>query len=252
MKKHYLFVLLLIVTTKFFAQGLEKNQQEMVKTFIDYIENKDVNKLKKIVRYPLRRAKPLSAIKNESEFKRKFKEIFDQDFMNMIVNSDINKDWSQVGSNGIMFKNGALWLGLNGNLIAVNYQSKKGDKKVAKISKKSSRKVHESLKVFKKPILVMETKKFRVRVDQLENGTYRYASWPLDSKMTDKPSLVLKNGRLIPDGSGGNHKYKFTNVDYTYECYINELGTNDSPDAYLMVFRGRKEILSQDAKIVSK
>jgi hypothetical protein len=39
--------------------------------------------------------------------------------MEDIITSDIEKDWTKMGYQGIMLNNGTLWLGEEGNLIAV-------------------------------------------------------------------------------------------------------------------------------------
>lgn len=110
-------------------------------------------------------------------------------------------------------------------------------------------KAHESLLNLKKTILIIETKEFRIRIDELSNGKYRYASWSINSKMTEKPSLIIKNGNLIPEGSGGNHRYEFTNGNHKYICDINVLAEDDIPDAYLRVLKDGKEILHESGKI---
>ena len=39
---------------------------------------------------------------------------------------------------------------------------------------------------------------------------------------------------------------------YVYECSIIVLGSVDSPPAMLTIYKGEKEILSQEAKLVKK
>jgi len=63
-----------------------------------------------------------------------------------------------------------------------------------------------------------------IRVDELKNGKYRYASWPINSKMSEEPDAVINNGRVIYEGNGGNHRYEFVNGNYTYECSITVVG----------------------------
>jgi hypothetical protein len=82
------------------------------------------------------------------------------------------------------------------------------------------------------------------------NNNYRYASWSIKQKMSEKPDLVITNGKWIPDGSGGNSYFDFKKGDYLYRCYIIVLGTNDSPPATLTISQNNKKILEQDAIIV--
>lgn len=70
--------------------------------------------------------------------------------------------------------------------------------------------------------------------------------------MSEKPDLVITNGKWISDGSGGNSHFEFKKGVYLYECFIIVLGTSDSPPAQLTISQNGKEILNQDAKIVAK
>jgi hypothetical protein len=70
--------------------------------------------------------------------------------------------------------------------------------------------------------------------------------------MTDKPDLVIENGVFYADGTGGNHHYEFKKGNFRYECHFIVLGEKDAPPAVLTVYQSGKEILSQDAKIVSR
>jgi hypothetical protein len=55
--------------------------------------------------------------------------------------------------------------------------------------------------------VIFKTKKFKVRIDKQPNGNYLYQSWPANGKITSKPSMIISDGELIPDGSGGNYYF---------------------------------------------
>jgi len=148
-----------------------------------------------------------------------------------------------------MLSNGLLWLDYDGRLIGVNCQSKAERLKRNALIKAEKETLHESIRKFKDPIHILETSKYRIRIDDLGNGNYRYSSWSVKSKMSDKPDLILSDGKFIPEGSGGNHKYEFKNADYIYECSIIVMGEEGSPPALLTIYKGEKEILSQKAYI---
>ena len=253
MKKRYILsiVLILIFNTSS-AQELKKEYQDVVQTFIDCIKSKNVEKLTTIIRFPLRREYPLPEIKNGAELHKRYEEIFDDTLTNIIIKSDIKNDWSTVGWRGIMLNNGTLWLDYEGNLIGINYQSYREKIRKENLIEKDRASMHMSLKHFENPVLILETKKFRVRIDELSNGVYRYASWPINLHMNEKPDLILENGKWIPDGNGGNHSYKFVNGNYTYECSINVLKEAEVPSAYLIVYKNNDEILRQSAQIMKK
>lgn len=196
-------------------------------------------------RYPLRREKPITAINSESEFLNRFDQVFDQQLITKITQSDPAKDWSKLGWRGIMFAHGDLWLDIDGKIIAINYQSKAEQKIAQQLIQAEKSQLHTSLAKFDQPILQWKTAKFRVRLDQLENGKVRYAVWPKEKSIAEKPDLVLSNGEYIADGSGGNHFYRFFNGQYIYECYVVMIGFEDSPAGYLRVYKKNKLLLDQ-------
>src|SRR5262249_42797373 len=155
-------------------------------------------------------------IKNGQEFLKRYDEVFDDSIVKIIVNSSAAKDWSPVGWRGIMLSRGIVWLDYDGKLIAVNYQSKAEFNKKEELIKQEKSQLHESLKEFKTPIHILETSKYRVRIDDLGNGNYRYASWPLNSRMSDKPEIIIEHGEFKFDGSGGNYIITFKNGEYVY------------------------------------
>ena len=95
------------------------------------------------------------------------------------------------------------------------------------------------------PELTWETAKFTIRVDNMGNSQYRYAAWAKGKSLSEKPDLVLNKGKLVFDGSGGNHSFQFRSGPYQYHCYVTVLGTSDSPPGELVVFKNDQEILKQ-------
>jgi|SRR5690554_372326 len=97
--------------------------------------------------------------------------------------------------------------------------------------------------------ILLQTTKYKIKIDNLGNNNYTYTAWPASSSMNDTPNIVVKNGERYEDGSGGNHYYTFTNGNYKYKCSINVLGTDETPPANLLVYNNDDLILSQDALI---
>ncbi|WP_252152054.1 hypothetical protein [Acinetobacter wuhouensis] len=79
----------------------------------------------------------------------------------------------------------------------------------------------------------------------MNNGTYRYASWGRNQAQIQKPDLILNNGQIVMDGSGGNHNFIFKSGAYQYIVYRNILGTDETPDTTLEVSKNGKTVLSQ-------
>jgi hypothetical protein len=248
MKKILLTVLLLLHIGSVYSQTLDKKYLPVVTGFIATVKSGSIEKLSNKVSFPLKRAYPIPPIKNKQEFAKRYREVFDDEFTKKIINSKPLTDWSDVGWRGIMLLNGELWLDTDGKLIAVNHQSKPETKEQARLIDAEKNKLHPSILNFKQPVLVFETAQYRIRIDDLGNNNYRYASWPIKSKMSDKPALILTRGKWTPDGSGGNHNYQFKSGDYTYTCFITVMGEANTPPALLTISKAGKEILSQPAK----
>ncbi|MEH3112040.1 hypothetical protein [Pedobacter terrae] len=253
MKKIFLAFLLICTTSLLYAQNqtLDKKYRPIVADFIKVVKSGNVEKLCSKIKYPLNRAYPIPPIKNKQEFIKRYKEVFDDNLIKKIITSKAETDWSDVGWRGIMLLRGDLWLDTDGKLIAVNHQSSLESKEKTRLINVNKNSVHPSIGNFEQPVLVFETAQYRIRIDDLGDDNYRYASWPIKSKISDKPKLILTHGKFRPDGSGGNHNYQFKSGDYVYTCFIIVMGEKDAPSAQLVITKAGKEILSQSAKKIN-
>ncbi len=249
MNKIVAFILICFNLTFVSAQGMTIKNQKIVQSFIETIKTKNKEKICSLVRYPLTREYPIPEVKNKNELLKRFDEVFDTQLLTLIVKSKIKTDWSEVGWRGIMLLDGEVWLDFDGKLIGVNYQSQFEKKKKEELITIQKNSLHKSLQNFVRPVCILETSKYSIRIDDMGHDKYRYASWRLQQKMSEKPEMLLLNGKVEFDGSGGNHSYIFKSGEYTYECGIVEMGDDGVPPAYLTVSKGEKEILSQNAKI---
>lgn len=247
------FLVFLIFCSQFTnAQDLKPEYQKFISKFISEVKNGDKEAISKRIKFPLRRESPIPFVKNKADFLKKYNQIFDKVLIEKITKSNPAKDWSEVGWRGIMLNQGDLWIDTDGKITAINYQSKAEEKLKNSLIAADKKNVNASISKFKEPVVILETSKFRIRIDDLGNNKFRYASWSIKNKMTDKPDLIIENGVFVPDGTGGNHYYEFKKGDFKYECYIIVLGEKNSPPATLTVYQSGKEILSQNAKIVSR
>lgn len=252
MKKLIYITLVIFSVTNVSGQELKKEYQKFIQTFIDNVKGDKKEEIAKIISYPLNRESPIPAIKNKTEFVKRYSEIFDADLKKEILSSKPDKDWSEMGWRGIMLNQGTVWMDSDGKLTAINYQSKYEKDFKSKLITAQKSTIHSSIASFKDPVCVLETTKFRIRIDDLGNNNYRYASWPIKKKMTEKPDLIITNGKFIADGTGGNHSYEFKKGNYVYECSIIVLGEKSAPPAKLAITQDGKQILNQNAKIVSR
>ncbi|MFC3158578.1 hypothetical protein ACFOEQ_08570 [Chryseobacterium arachidis] len=72
-------------------------------------------------------------------------------------------------------------------------------------------------------IIKTKKKKFKVRIDKQPNGNYLYQSWGANTKITAKPAMIISNGELVPDGTGGNYYFEFNNNGTLYQVWRNYL-----------------------------
>lgn len=93
--------------------------------------------------------------------------------------------------------------------------------------------LHPTLRSFEFMELVMETKGYRVRVDRMYDGSYRYASWNNRGSMDKEPDLILYNGIYNDETTD----YHFKHDEYEY--IIDE-------EKGLVVKCNGKNILSQE------
>ncbi|WP_335988879.1 hypothetical protein [Pseudoalteromonas sp. CH_XMU1449-3] len=235
----YLFLLLMAFS------GLAATKHiNIVKPVVAAFKAGDKAAIAKRVHYPLQRKEPLQAIENEQMLIENFEQIFDKEFVEKIVNSNVRHDWEMMGWRGIMFDSGKLWLDFDGSIWAVPYESESEKAQREALIDEQKQALHKSLREFIKPILTWQTKQHLIRIDELADNQYRYAAWGIDQSMQDEPSLVITGGTLSFDGSGGNHFYTFTNNGYRYVCHVIVLGTEHSPTGLLEVFRNNVQILS--------
>jgi len=246
-----LLITFILQTSISFAD--EKKHAEIVKPLIKAFKENNRTAIAKMVTYPLGRKVPLPSIKSESEFISRFEQVFDTKLVNQIVHSDPEKDWSAMGWRGIMLSHGIVWLDTDGKIWSVTYESNAEKSIRAKLINKQKKSLHESVAKFNKPILEWRTKSFHIRIDDVGEHNFRYTSWSNDKATTEEPDLVLLNGILTFEGSGGNHHYSFNNGEYLYRCYVSIIGHDTSPPGILDVFKANENLLSQPViKVLSR
>jgi hypothetical protein len=239
---YILLCLSLLFTSNIFA--LEQKYHESVLPVIAAFKAHDKTAIAAHIHYPLKRRYPLPDIKNEAEFINRFDEVFDDELVTIIGSSNINTDWDKVGWRGIMLYNGVMWVDTDGKVIAVNTQNATEQAHAEKLITQDKQSLHSNIKTFQKPILDWKTANYRVRVDNLGDGNFRYASWSIDKSPSDKPDIVLINGDITFEGSGGNHHYTFKNGRYSYILHVTIIGSDTSPPGWLEVYKDEKLLLS--------
>lgn len=245
-----LFIVVLGVVFSVVAYGQDNDSDDEIKNdvvrFKKMIKSGDKAKLAQKVVYPFNRRYPVPDIMDATEFIRRYDEVFDEQIIRSILKSK-PEDWGAMGWHGIVY--GDIWLEYGGKLKAINHETSTGQKVWLQYAQKDRENVHASLRTFAKAALILETKKYRVRIDEMGNGTYRYASWTLPKKMNEPPDIIVENGDI--GGLSHNYEFRFKNGNYQYVCNIISGGDEEASwdQAYLYVYRGTKEerLLEQEA-----
>lgn len=226
-------------------EPLPVEYHSFVQRFIDAAEAKDHQSLANQMKYPFKREYPMPAIKNPSEMLTRFDEVFDDAILKRIAISQVGQDWQTMGWRGIMFGSGEVWMDFDGKVIGINHQTAQAAKLKAELIASQKSDLYPGLRDYQSPELMWQTEKFTIRIDDMGDGHYRYASWAKGKALGDKPDLVLKNGTVRVEGTGGNHTYQFKSGPYRYECVVTVLGERGVPTGVLVVYKNDVEIMSQ-------
>nr|WP_228520224.1 hypothetical protein [Aeromonas hydrophila] len=217
----------------------------LVQKVIDAAKGLDPQVLARQIKYPFKQEYPIPVIKSPSEMVARFDEVFDDAILNSIASSRVGQDWQAMGWRGIMLGSGKVWLDFDGKVIGINHQTAQAAKLKAELIARQKSELHPSVREYKSPALMWQTEKFTIRIDELGDGRYRYASWAKGKTLADKPDLVLKNGAVRVEGTGGNHTYLFTSGPYRYECVVTVLGERGMPPGELVVYQNEVAIMHQ-------
>ncbi|MBW8683345.1 hypothetical protein [Chitinophaga rhizophila] len=251
MKKTLIAILLL--ATHFInarGQATTDNNQQVIADFINNVKKQNKTALAEKVVFPLRRDAPIPPVKTKQEFLERYNDIFDAALTKLIIESQPDKDWKDMGWRGMMLDQGKVWLNGDGKLVAVNYESTIEKRKREALIAEDRKELNKAVRNYQRPVYVLETAKFRIRIDDMGKDNYRYSSWKIQSSKGDVPDLVIENGKVLHEGTGGNHRYQFKNDGYLYECDFTLLGVDNQTPAVLKIYKDGKTLLSQPATII--
>ena len=227
-------------------EKLDVDKVTYINNVIELFKLKDVEKISNIISFPLDRQYPIPSIKNRIEFIKRFNEVFDQILIDHITKSKIEQ-WTEVGWRGIMLDDGRVWMANSDGIITdVTYQSEIENKLRNELISKEKEHLHHSLKSFENPICKLKTNTSLIRIDEQTNNKYRYASWKISDEESSKPDIVIKNGQMEFEGSGGNHVITFIKGNYTFKVYRNIIKEENTPDFTHEIEEDGKLILSEE------
>ncbi len=96
--------------------------------------------------------------------------------------------------------------------------------------------LHPDIRDFEQLEILFCTKDYKVRVDMMPNGTYRYASWKKEVSMSHRPDIIIYDGFYREE----ENAYVFQHNGFRYVVYPG------SRDSKLRVFQGKKQLLYQE------
>lgn len=228
---------------------LNANEIDSIQEIISLFKQGNVEKIANKINFPLKREYPIPDIEDKQEFINRFNTIFDSSFIIRIANSKLEQ-WSKVGWRGIMLDDGLLWMAnSDGTITTVNYQSNYEKRLRATLITKEKERIHSSLKTFESPVYKLATKDYLIRIDQVNNKKYRYASWKIGENESSKPDLIIENGVFEFQGTGGNSVITFKQENYTYKIFKNVIGEENTPPISLEIEKSGKNILTQAGKL---
>jgi len=182
--KKILFINLLVLSSFFImssSYAIDGRQIPVVKKVIDAFKANDRVLLSEMISYPLLRQAPLSPVNDKADFLNRYDDIFDQQILNIITQSNIYTDWDSVGWRGIILNNGILALDPEGNIIDVNYHSPREKRLVSSLTATQKGKGRSSLERnvnYNKALVEITTPHMHIRVDSINEsqGILRYSA----------------------------------------------------------------------------
>lgn len=240
--KKSIFVLLLFVSFNGLAKDLTDAQKKAISTFISLVDNRDWIGISETISYPFKRTHPLEDIGTKEDFLSKQNELFDDSLINLITNSHPDSNWHVIGTKGLRFMKGEVWLDNTGALIGVEYQTEMTKSMESEMIRADREALPVFLQEYDRPVLTMDAGKWVIRIDLVKGMSYRFVGWIQGNRNPNRDAVeIIFNGFLEYQGAGGNHTYTFTNDLGTFVCYINETREEGQPEGELVLFRDGKE-----------
>jgi len=239
-----LLALLTSCLVSFAAYGLDEEHHPVVSKTISLFQTMNIEEISNSVAYPLTRSYPIKDITNSTEFIERFDEVFDSGFIQTLATSSLD-DWHSMGWRGLMHTSNDFWIDIDGTILQINHDTERAVQIERELIAKDKAKLHESVNDFERPVGKWLTKSRLFRIDDVGEWNYRLAVWEDGKQFGDKPDVVLFNGVIEPDGSGGNRSFIFVDGNKTY--IVNYGGISSASSPY-----GHFEILVDDERVVEE
>jgi len=239
-----LLALLTSCLVSFAAFGLDEEHHPVVSKTINLFQTMDIEEISNSIAYPLTRSYPIKDITNSTEFVERFDEVFDSGFIQTLATSSLD-DWHSMGWRGLMHVSNDFWIDTDGKILQIRHETGLASRIKREHIAKDKARLHESVNDFERPVGKWLTKSRLFRIDDLGEWSYRLVVWEDGKQFGDKPDVVLFNGVIEPDGSGGNRSFIFVDGNKTYRVHVWGITNASSP-------YGHFEILVDDERVVEE
>jgi len=223
-----LLALLSSCLVSFAAFGLDEEHHPVVSKTISLFQTMDIEEISNSVAYPLTRSYPIKDITNSAEFIKRFDEVFDSGFIQTLATSSLD-DWQSMGWRGLRHVSGDFWIDISGKFLQIRHETGLASRIKREHITKDKARLHESVNDFERPVGKWQTESRLFRIDDLGEWSYRLVIWEDGKQFGDKPDVVLLNGVIEPDGSGGNRSFIFVDGNKTYIVNYGGISSESSP-----------------------
>lgn len=249
---HSILLFLVLTTDNCIGQnninGIPEERQKQLDTLILLIKKNNVTELADRVLYPIKRPNPVPDIHNKSEFIRYYPTLFDSAYKAKLIDTKFESTNTIDHLTGFGLFRGDIWLYDDGRIMTVNYQSPAETQLIAKLQLETEKRIHSSVKPWKKNIIVCETEIFLVRIDLMEDNTLRYISWKKPKQISDEPDLILFNGVQEFQGTKAGVTYTFQNNDRYYQvAEVDMAESDDKLGFFLRIYKSKNDLENYNA-----
>lgn len=223
---------------------IAEHHRNNLNTLIVLVLENRISEMADRVEYPLRRPSPIPWIKNRDEFILYYPVLVDEWLESKITNTAFTTQNTIDRAFQFGILQGSIWMNAEGRIIAINHHSQAELRLLRKLEEEQKRKMHHSVAEWQGNELTVTSEKHLIRIDMMDNGRLRYASWNKPKGISDKPDLIIQNGQQEFDGSIGNISYVFKNGDWVYRMDLKVLAESEDEVGWsLRVFEGEKEVV---------
>lgn len=131
-------------------------------------------------------------------------------------------------------------------VLILLFVSCKNDKKDKKLNQKGIELTAKENNIefeIEKNTLYCENEKFIIKINDLGNDNFKYISWNKPKTTSDKPDLVLQNGKAERQGTMGGYHYLFNNGEWDYIVEDNLMGEDETVGVFLNLLKNGKQKL---------